>query len=43
MNAALILIISLVVLFCGYVFYGKWLAQQWGVDPSKTTPAHELE
>ena len=43
MNAALILIISLVVLFCGYVFYGKWLAQQWGVDPSKTTPAHEME
>ena len=43
MNAALILIISLAVLFCGYVFYGKWLAQQWGVDPSKTTPAHEME
>ncbi|MCR4691253.1 MAG: carbon starvation protein A [Lachnospiraceae bacterium] len=43
MNAALLLIISIVVLFCGYVFYGRWLAKQWGVDPSKTTPAHEME
>ncbi len=40
---ALILIISIAVLFCGYVFYGKWLAEQWGVDPSKKTPAHEME
>lgn len=43
MNAALVLIISIVILLCGYVFYGKWLSEQWGVDPSKTTPAHELE
>ena len=27
----------------GYIFYGKWLAEQWGVDPNRTTPAHELE
>ncbi len=43
MNAAVVLIISLAVLFCGYVFYGRWLAKQWGVDPKKTTPAHEME
>ena len=43
MNAALVLIISIVILLCGYVFYGKWLSEQWGVDPGKTTPAHELE
>ncbi len=43
MNAALILIVSIVILLCGYVFYGKWLAEQWGVDPKKTTPAHEME
>ena len=43
MNAALVLIISIVILLCGYVFYGKWLAEQWGVDPKKTTPAHEME
>ena len=27
----------------GYIFYGGWLAKQWGVDPKRTTPAHELE
>ncbi len=43
MNAALVLIISIAVLLCGYLFYGKWLAGQWGVDPSKKTPAHEME
>ena len=43
MNAALVLIISIVILLCGYVFYGKWLADQWGIDPKKTTPAHEME
>ena len=43
MNAALVLIISIAVLLCGYIFYGKWLSEQWGVDPSKKTPAHELE
>ena len=43
MNAALVLIISIVVLLCGYIFYGKWLAEQWGVDPEKKTPAFEME
>ena len=43
MNAALLLIISIAVLACGYVFYGGWLAKQWGIDPSRKTPAHELE
>ncbi len=43
MNAALLLIISIAVLAVGYIFYGGWLAKQWGVDPSRKTPAHELE
>ncbi|MCR5178545.1 MAG: carbon starvation protein A [Lachnospiraceae bacterium] len=43
MNAALLLIISAVVLVVGYIFYGGWLAKQWGIDPSRKTPAHELE
>ncbi|NLU23335.1 MAG: carbon starvation protein A [Clostridiales bacterium] len=43
MNAALFLVIGIAVLVCGYVFYGKWLANKWGVDNSKVTPAHELE
>lgn len=43
MNAALFLVVGIVVLVCGYVFYGRWLANKWGVDNSKVTPAHELE
>ncbi|MDO4344163.1 MAG: carbon starvation protein A [Eubacteriales bacterium] len=43
MNAALLLIVGIIVLVIGYVTYGKWLADQWGVDESKVTPAHELE
>ena len=43
MNIALILIISLVILVLGYIFYGGWLAKKWGVEPNRKTPAHELE
>ena len=43
MNAVLVLIIGRAILICGYIFYGKWLSEQWGVDDTKTTPAHELE
>ncbi len=43
MNALLILLVGIVVLVLGYVLYGGWLAKQWGVDPNRPTPAHELE
>lgn len=43
MNAALLLIVGVVILAIGYVTYGKWLAEQWGVDGKRVTPAHELE
>ena len=43
MNAVLVLLVGCAILIAGYVFYGSWLAKQWGVDDSKTTPAHELE
>ena len=43
MNAAVILIVGIVILALGYVFYGGWLSKQWGIDPSRSTPAHELE
>ncbi len=43
MNAVVILLVGVVVLILGYVCYGKWLADQWGVGDVKTTPAHELE
>lgn len=43
MNILVVLLISLVVLAAGYLVYGRWLAKEWGIDPSRKTPAHELE
>lgn len=43
MNAAVLLLIGLVVLACGYIFYGRWLARTWGVDPYRKTPAYEYQ
>ncbi|MDD3401787.1 MAG: carbon starvation CstA family protein [Hespellia sp.] len=43
MNAAVVLIIGIAILVIAYLTYGRWLAKQWGVNPGKTTPAHELE
>ena len=43
MNAMLVLLVSIAVLVAGYFLYGGWLAKQWGVDPSRPTPAHSME
>ena len=40
MSALLILLCAIVLLALGYIFYGGWLAKQWGVDPNRETPAH---
>ncbi len=38
-----IILVAIVLLVIGYVFYGNWLCKQWGVDPSRKTPAVEME
>ena len=43
MTALLIVVAAICLLFIGYVFYGSWLAKQWGIDPTKKTPAIEKE
>ena len=43
MNAIILLVVGIAILVIGYVTYGAWLAKQWGVDPSRETPAHTLE
>ena len=43
MNALLILAIAVVVFVIAYIAYGGWLAKQWGIDPSRPTPSHEME
>ena len=40
MSAVLILLIAFALLALGYIFYGSWVAKQWGVDPTHETPAH---
>ena len=43
MIAILIILAAIVLLVIGYVTYGSWLAKQWGVDPTRKTPAIEME
>ena len=43
MLALCIVLAAIVLLFLGYLFYGGWLARQWGVDPARKTPAFTME
>ncbi len=43
MTALLIILAAIVCLVLGYIFYGSWLAKQWGIDPTRKTPAIEKE
>jgi len=39
----IIIVAAIVILIIGYVTYGSWLCKKWGIDPSKKTPAVEME
>ena len=43
MNGLVIVLIAAVCLLAGYVFYGRWLAKKWGIDPKAKTPAYTHE
>lgn len=43
MNTLIIVLIAAVCLLAGYVFYGRWLAKKWGIDPKAKTPAYTHE
>ena len=43
MTALLIILAAIAILIVGYITYGSWLAKQWGIDPSRKTPAIEKE
>ena len=43
MSAIVLILLAIVIFVCGYFTYGRWLAKTWGIDPSKTTPAHTME
>lgn len=43
MTGILMMVIAILVLGCGYIFYGRYLQKKWGIDPNAKTPAYELE
>src|SRR6056297_1040877 len=43
MNSLVLVLASIVIFVIAYVTYGRWLAKEWGVDPSRETPAHYME
>lgn len=43
MNTLVIVLIAAVCLLAGYIFYGRWLAKKWGIDPKAKTPAYTHE
>ena len=43
MNGIALMLVAAVVLVCGYLFYGRWLANKWGVDAKALTPARRME
>ena len=44
MNTLVLMGVCSVILICGYIFYGGWVARQWGVgEGNPETPAHTME
>ncbi len=42
MSGVVLMLVSFLLFLLAYIFYGGWLAKQWGIDPQAKTPAHEL-
>ena len=42
MNVGLTMVLTLIVFFLGYRWYGRWIARRYGIDPNLPTPAHRL-
>ena len=43
MNGLVIVLIGILALGAGYLFYGRWLAKKWGIDEKAKTPAFTHE
>lgn len=41
MPAPILMIIAVIVFIVGYLFYGRFLARKFDLDPKRSTPAHE--
>jgi len=42
-NSVVLILLAIVIFVVAYLTYGRYLAKTWGIDPSRKTPAHELE
>lgn len=43
MSALLLIILAIIIFVVAYLTYGRYLAKTWGIDPTRKTPAYELE
>lgn len=43
MNGITMMVIAILFLGAGYLFYGKWLAKTWGINPKDPTPAYSQQ
>jgi hypothetical protein len=43
MNGLTVVVCSMIIFACAYVFYGRWLVKTWGIDPDAKTPAYRFE
>ncbi|MDY2777551.1 MAG: carbon starvation CstA family protein [Collinsella sp.] len=43
MNGVVLMVVAAAVLAAGYLGYGRWLANKWGVDRDAVTPARRME
>ena len=43
MNGVLLMVVAAAVLACGYLGYGRWLANKWGIDKEALTPAKRMK
>lgn len=42
MNSLFLVLFGIIVFIIAYVTYGAWLCKKWGMDPTRTTPAHTM-
>ncbi|AFM20988.1 carbon starvation protein, predicted membrane protein [Acetomicrobium mobile DSM 13181] len=42
MSGVMLMLVTFVLFILAYIFYGGWLAKQWGLNPQGKTPAHEF-
>ncbi|GAB6153389.1 carbon starvation protein A [Desulfosporosinus burensis] len=43
MNSLVLIVIAIIAFIVAYLTYGKWLADKFGLDPARPTPAHTME